>query len=262
MDATLVDTHAHLDHEDFELDREAIVARARDVGVCRIVAVGTTLSSSRECVRLARQFDCVHAAVGIHPNNAAEAAPADFGSITELAGDSHVVAIGETGLDRHWEFTPFDLQREYFTRHIRLAVEHDLPFIVHMRDCESDVLAALREAHAEYGDLRGVMHSFTGDAELAEQFLALGLHISFAGMVTFKRSDELRRCAATIPAQRLLVETDAPYLSPEPLRKIRRNEPAFVRHTAGCLAEVRGVSFAELARQTTANALQLFRRGR
>jgi TatD DNase family protein len=167
-----------------------------------------------------------------------------------------VVAIGETGLDRHWDFTPFDVQQDYFDRHLRLSQQAGLPFIVHTRESEADVLAMLRDAHRR-GPLRGVMHSFVGDAEVAAECLGMGLFISFAGMVTFKKSEALRNVAAGVPANRILIETDSPYLSPHPLRG-RRNQPSHLIHTARCLADVRGVSLDDFARQTTANARRLF----
>jgi TatD DNase family protein len=255
----LVDTHAHLDQEDFAEIRDEVIHKARVAGVATILAVGTTVSSSQVCLDLASQYEGVYAAVGIHPNYAAAAESCDWDVIERLALDSRVVAIGETGLDRHWDFTPFALQQEYFARHIDLAARVEKPFIVHMRDCEEDILAALRQAHGTYGPLAGVMHSFTGDATLAAECVSLGLHISFAGMLTFKKSAELRACAATIPADRLLVETDSPYLSPEPIRGQRPNEPANVAHTARCLADARGQSFEELAALTTANARRFFK---
>jgi TatD DNase family protein len=252
------DTHSHIDQADFDADRDAVIERATAAGVETIVAVGTTVAGSRNCIELAARHAGVFASVAIHPNNLAEAAPGDFAEIELLAAAPSVVAIGETGLDRHWDFTPFDVQQESFRRHMRLAHERKLPFIVHMRDCEAEVLEALKAAHAAHGPLSGIMHSFTGDAALAAECLALGLHISFAGMVTYKKSQALRECAATIPDDRLLIETDAPYLSPEPVRSVRRNEPAHVRHTAECLAAVRGVSVEKLAAMTTANARALF----
>jgi TatD DNase family protein len=254
----LFDTHTHVDQSDFDESRDAVIERARQAGVTRLVAVGTTVAASEVCLALAVKYEGVFAAVGIQPNNVAECAPGDWAAIERLATAPGVVAIGETGLDRHWDYTPFDQQQEYFDRHIRLAQRLDLPFIVHMRDCNADILAMLREA-AVRGPLRGVMHSFTSDAVMAAECVALGLHISFAGMITYKKSQPLRDSAATIPAERLLIETDSPYLSPEPVRSQRPNEPALVRHTAECLAAVRGTSFEELARMTTANACELFR---
>lgn len=255
--SVLFDTHAHLDQEEFDADRAAVVARAVESGVEAIVCVGTSAATSEKCVRIAAEHEPVHAAVGIQPNYVHEAAPGDWDRIVKLAERPKVVALGETGLDRYWDYAPFDLQQDYFDRHLRLSAELGLPLIVHMRECEADILEMLRAARRR-GPLRGVMHSFTGGAEMAAECVAMGLYVSFAGMATFKKSDALRACAATIPADRLLVETDSPYLSPEPVRKRRRNEPAHVRHTAARLAEVRGVSLEELAAQTTANARRLF----
>jgi len=253
----LFDTHTHLDQEEFDDERSEILARAEAVGVTRLVAVGTTAEASRKCVELAVQYPGVFAAVGIQPNYVAEAAANDWEKIEELVTEPGVVAVGETGLDRYWDFTPFKQQQEYFDRHIRLAQAHDLPFIVHMRDCDADIMEMLRAAH-DRGRLKGIMHSFTGDAAMAAECIAMGLHISFAGMITFKKSPALRECAATIPSNRLLIETDCPYLSPEPVRGKKPNEPAYLRHTAQCVAEVRGISLEELAQQTTANAKRLF----
>jgi len=253
----LFDTHAHLDQPEFDEDRDEVVARAQAAGVSRIVAVGTTAASSEVCTQLAGRYDGVAAAVGIQPNYVAEAEEGDWDRVVALAGQPGVVAIGETGLDRYWDDAPFPLQQDYFDRHMRLSARLDLPFVVHMRDCEADILAMLREA-ARRGPLRGVMHSFTGDAEMAAECIDLGLYISFAGMVTFKKSGPLRDCAATIPDQRILIETDSPYLSPHPKRSHRRNEPALLVHTAECLAEVRGVTPDQFARQSTSNARRLF----
>ncbi len=253
----LFDTHTHLDQSDFDEIRGEVIQRAADAGVTQILAVGCTANDSRKCVSLAAEYPEVYAAVGIQPNYVAEAQNDDWAVIEQLATAPGVIAIGETGLDRHWDYTPFDLQRDYFDRHIRLAQQHDLPFIVHMRDCDDDIMQSLREARTR-GILKGIMHSFTGDTAMAAECVELGMHISFAGMVTFRKSQALRDCAATIPDERLLIETDCPYLSPEPVRGKRPNEPANVRHTAECLAQVRGVSLQQLADLTTANARALF----
>jgi TatD DNase family protein len=254
----LIDTHAHLDQEDFDADRADVIARAHAAGVAAIIAIGTTTASSAAAVALAGQFPGVFAAVGIQPNYCAQVEPGDWERIVELAKAPGVVAIGETGLDRYWDHAPFALQQEYFDRHIALAVELDLPFVVHMRDCGDDILNSLRPARERHGQLRGVMHSFTGDAALVEACLALDMYISFAGMATFKKSADLRAIAALVPADRVLVETDSPYLSPEPFRG-KRNEPARVVETATCLAAARGETLATFAEQTTANARRLFR---
>jgi len=253
----LIDTHAHLDDEQFAAELPAVIERARAAGVSTMLAIGTDAASSAESVRLAVEYPQVFAVVGIQPNHVAEAQPGDWDRIVELASAPKVVGLGETGLDRYWDYAPLELQQDYFARHLLLSQERELPFVVHTRESDADVLVMLREA-AQRGPLRGVMHSFTGTAETAAECVALGMYISFAGMVTFKKSEELRAVAATIPADRLLVETDSPYLSPHPLRG-KRNEPAHVVHTATCLAEVRGVPLATLAAETTANARRLFR---
>lgn len=252
----LVDTHAHLDQEEFDDDRSEVIARALAAGVEQIVSVGVSASSSDATFTLAQQWPGVFASVGIHPNYCAQAGEGDWERILALTGQPKVVALGETGLDRHWNYSPFELQQDYFDRHLRLMQQTGLPIIIHTRESEADVMAMLREARGR-APLRGVMHSFVGDAAMAAECLALGMHISFAGMVTFKKSQPLREVAATIPAERLLVETDSPYLSPHPLRG-KRNEPAHVVHTLACLAEVRGCTAAGLAAVTTANARHLF----
>jgi TatD DNase family protein len=267
----LVDTHAHLDQKEFAGDRDAVIERAIAAGVEAIVAVGTTAASSAAAVELARKYAIVFAAVGIQPNYCAEAEVGDWERIIALAREPKVVAIGETGLDRYWDYAPFAVQQDYFGRHIRLAAELNLPVVVHLRDCGVDVLEALKSAAARGGEIRGVLHSFTLDkdadpaaadfVDVAAEAVALGMHVSFAGMVTFKKSQALREIAAKVPSDRILVETDSPYLAPEPLRG-KRNEPAYVVHTARRLAEVRGVALEAFAEQTTRNAIELFRFGK
>ncbi|MBC8355633.1 MAG: TatD family hydrolase [Planctomycetes bacterium] len=257
----LFDTHCHLDDEQFDSNRDDIVQRAVQAGVGTILAVGTTADSSLASVGLAQQYETVLAAVGVQPNYCAEAAAGDWDKVVELANSPRVVALGETGLDRYWDHTPFDVQEDYFDRHIQLSQRRDLPFIVHLRDCEEDILRMLREARLR-GALQGVMHSYTGSAAGAAACIELGLYVSFAGMVTYKKSDELREIAATIPDDRILLETDAPYLSPHPKRGQRPNEPALVVHTATCLAEARGTSLESFAELTTANANRLFKPSR
>ncbi len=253
------DTHAHLDDEQFDRNRDAIVSDAVSAGVNSILAVGTTAKSSETVVSLASHYLPIFAAVGIQPNYCAEALTGDWDRIVELAGSPRVVAIGETGLDRYWDHAPFHLQQDFFDRHLRLSQERDLPFIVHMRDCQSDILEMLYEA-AGRGPLCGVMHSFTGDREMAEKCLDMGLYISFAGMVTFKKSDSLRAVATVIPDDRILIETDSPYLAPEPVRGKRPNQPANLVHTGQCLAQERGIELETFANQTTRNAQRLFQK--
>lgn len=255
----LYDTHAHLADEQLAADTAGVIERAAAAGVSRILAVGTDAPNSRQCLQIARQYSSVRSSAGIHPNHAGEAAPGDWDEIVRLSSEPEVVALGETGLDLYWKDVPLAVQQDYFDRHIRLSQATGLPLVIHLRETAAEILAMLTEAR-QRGQLRGVMHSFTGTAEQAAEFLSLGMHISFAGMLTYKKSADLRAVAATIPAERLLVETDSPYLSPEPFRGQRPNEPARVLHTAQCLAQARGVSLEELATITTANAVRLFSR--
>lgn len=252
----LFDTHAHLDEDAFSQDVDEVIGRAIEFGVTTMLAVATTVESSRATIALAARVPCVFASVGIHPNYAAQVKPGDWEAIEELASSPKVVAIGETGLDRYWDHTPFDVQLDFFRRQIELAKRRDLPFIVHCREAEPDVVSVLREV-AGAGQLKGIMHSFCGGRATLDAALELGLHISFAGMLTFKKNAELRELAKTVPLDRLLVETDSPYLAPQPQRG-KRNEPAFVRYTAECLAELHGKTLDEMAAITTANARRLF----
>ena len=253
----LFDTHAHLDDERFRHDLPAVLDRAAAAGVDHVICVATTADDSARCVEIAGRFAAVSASVGIQPNNVAEAKPDDWHSVLTLATAPRVVALGETGLDRHWDFTPFPQQEDYFARHLALSRKTALPLIIHCRDAEADVVRMLRAEFDRHGPVRGVMHSFTGDGATAAACREMGLYVSFAGMVTYKSAADLRTVATTIPADRLLIETDCPYLAPVPVRG-KRNEPAYVAHTAALLAEIRGIPVAELAARTTNNALALF----
>ncbi len=253
----LFDSHAHLDDPQLAPELENWLQIARDNGLIGVTAIATTAATSQSCFDLALANDMIYASVGIHPNHCHEASPEDWELVCKLALEAKTVAIGETGLDRHWDYCPIETQRIWFERHIQLSFETNKPLVVHMRDCESDILDALRP-HAEKQPINGIMHSFSGEWETAAQCLEWGMHISFAGMVTFKKSDELREIAARVPDDRLLIETDSPYLTPHPHRGKRPNHPAMVRHTAECLADVRGVSSAEVGKLTTENALRLF----
>jgi TatD DNase family protein len=255
----LCDTHAHLQDPQFEADREAVLARAEQAGVCAVVCVGYDLDSSRRAVELAASYPALYAAVGIHPNSAGQATTADWDQVRQLAGRPKVVAIGETGLDSFRDATPAPIQECWFERHLALADERGLPVIVHNRDANERVRALLRG----WLQLRrrssppGVMHCFAGDEATLAECLSLGFRISFAGPVTFKNADRLRALAAEVPADRLVVETDSPYLSPHPYRG-QRNEPSRVQLTAQRLAELRQTPYALLAEQTTRNAAELF----
>jgi TatD DNase family protein len=253
----LIDTHAHLEDERFQADLPAVLARAAEAGVRRVVTIATTAASSAAAIALAVQYPVLAAAVGIQPNNIAEEAPDAWDAIVPLATREKVVAIGETGLDRHWNYTPFPQQEDYFARHLELARRHQLAVVIHCREAEADLVRMLRVDYERHGPLKAVMHSFTGDWATAEACLAMGAYISLAGMVTYKNAQNLRDVAARVPLDRLLVETDSPYLSPVPLRG-KRNEPAHVVHTAACLAQVLGIDFALLAQHTTRNARSLF----
>jgi len=256
----MIDTHAHLDDESFSGDLPEVLQRAAEAGMEAIVCPGIGADSSEAVARLAGDHAILHAAVGIQPNYAAETAEGDWQRIVALVDAGSAVALGETGLDRYWDFAPFDVQQDYFDRHLQLAQKRDLPVIVHCREAESETLAMLRQAVAR-GLLRGVIHAFSGDRAFAEVCLDLGMHISFAGLVTYtnKKFDPLREAAKIVPPDRLLIETDSPYLVPHPLRgKQKRNEPALLRQTAECLAELRGVAARELAAQATLNARALF----
>jgi len=253
----IVDTHAHLSDEQLADRVERWLAEAATADVMAVLSVGTTVTSSRACLALAERFPSVRAAVGIHPNYCCQAGADDWAAITELSGHPRVAALGETGLDRYWDDCPWDVQVDYFRRHLQLSRETKLPVVIHTRECAEETVAILRD-EAKKGLLRGVMHSFTGPQSVADDCLKLGLYISFAGMVTYKNADDLRAIAKTIPADRILVETDSPYLTPHPFRGKKPNHPANVAHTLRCLAEVRGESYAVLAAQTTANAERLF----
>ncbi|MFQ5731427.1 MAG: TatD family hydrolase [Planctomycetaceae bacterium] len=258
MPPPLIDTHAHLDDDAFTGDVDDVVRRAVDAGVSTILTIGITAATSRRAVEIAQRFPEVHAVVGIQPNYASDVRPGDWKTIEQLSNHDRVVAVGETGLDRHWDFAPLEAQVGFFRRHLELSRRVGKPFVVHCREAEADVVAELQRA-AESHSLNGVMHSFCGDSETAKSCLELGLHISFAGMLTYKKNDGLRDVAAGLPPDRLLVETDSPYLTPVPLRgKQKRNEPANVVHTASCLAETQNLSLEDLAAVTTANAKRLF----
>jgi len=222
------------------------------------VCIGTDLGSSRAAVELAGRDRSLSAVVGLHPNHVAESDPGDWDALVEMAAQPEVVGIGESGLDRHWDKTPFAIQEEFFARHLALARSCGKPIVIHNREADADTVRMIRDAFERSGPISGVLHSCAADAATVEACLAMGLHISFSGIVTYKNAGAIRAVAAVVPEDRLLVETDAPYLSPVPVRG-RRNEPAFVAHTAACLAELRGVSLDRLGAITTRNALDLFR---
>ena len=252
----MIDTHCHLDAEAFHQEIDAVLQRAADAGVESILTVGTSLESSQAAIVLANRYKFVRAIVGIHPNYVLAAKPGDWEQIEELATHPAVVAVGETGLDKYWDHTPLDQQQDYFVRHIELSKRISKPFVVHCREADAEVLEVLKtESHRS--PFIGVMHAFSGNARMAAECLQLGMYLSFAGMLTFRKNDDMRAVAATVPLDRLLVETDAPYLAPHPNRG-KRNEPAWVRLTCECLAAAHGVTPEAMDAQTTSNARRLF----
>lgn len=252
----LIDSHCHLDFPDFSAERDAIVERARAAGLARMITISTRTDEFEKIKAIAEAYEDVFCTVGTHPHHAHEEAEASKDRLVALARHRKCVGIGEAGLDYHYDKAPRDLAARVFRTHIAAARDSGLPIVIHARDADSDVAAILRD-EMEKGVFKGLLHCFTASAFLAETALSLGLFISFSGVVTFKNSEGLRDIARTVPMDRLLVETDAPFLAPVPYRG-KRNEPAFVAATAKILAEVKGVALQTLARETSANALRLF----
>jgi TatD DNase family protein len=252
-----VDSHAHLDFPQFDEDREAVIERAREAGLVAIFNVGTDLASSRAAVALADQYDFIYAAVGIHPHDARTVTPDVLGEIRALACHPKVIAVGEIGLDYYRDLSPRPMQRQVFADQLALATELALPVIIHSRDAHDDVLATLRNWYP-LPPLRslGILHSYSAGPEHLDQVLDLGFFISISGPVTFPKAHRLREVAAAVPLDRLLVETDCPYLTPEPYRG-RRNEPAYVRYVVEAVAHARGVSEQAVAQATADNARRL-----
>ena len=251
--ATLIDTHCHLDMKEFEADRDGVIERAKNAGFEALITVGSDFEGTEKAVRLSAQYDVVYASVGIHPHDAKDFTEETYSRLKIWSKEKKVVAVGETGLDYHYDHSPRETQQEVFRKHLLLAGETGLPVIIHSREAKDDTLEILRESGAE----RGVLHCFSGDSDMAERAMSMGIYISLAGPVTFKKSLNLKEIARIIPDDYLLVETDAPYLSPEPFRG-KRNEPAYMLNTIRHIAEIRGVNFEDLARITSLNAKRLF----
>jgi TatD DNase family protein len=252
----LVDSHCHLDFPDFADALDGVVARARAAGIGRIVSISTRVAKHDGLVALAERFPDVFCSVGTHPHHAHEEPDVTADDLVARTRHPKVVAIGEAGLDYHYDFSPRDAQERGFRRHIAAARETGLPLVIHAREADDDV-ARILEEESRTGPFPAVLHCFTGGRDLARRAIALGLSISFTGILTFKNSVELREIAAELPADRILVETDAPYLAPGKYRG-KRNEPSYVVETAKVLAQTRGVSFDDIARQTTDNFFRLF----
>jgi len=253
---SLIDTHCHLDMEPYREDFAEVLANARKHGVGRIISVGIDLASSEAAIKLAGENPGVFATIGIHPHNVGDIGEQEYLQIEELADSPSVVAYGEIGLDFHYNYVPHDVQMDHFTRQIELAKRLDLPLVIHDREAHDEVLELLGKAHPFPAG--GVMHCFSGDSSFAEAVIDLGFHLSIPGVVTFKKAEILQEAVRNVPLERILLETDGPFLAPEP-RRGRRNEPALLLFTARKIAELKGLDLDEVAEATTTNAEALFR---
>ena len=253
----IIDTHCHLADSRLDPDLEGVLERAAQAGISKMVSVGAigSIETDRRTVQIAEAHPHVFAAIGIHPHDAKDCSADRLAQLRDLAKSPKVVAIGESGLDFFYKHSPIEAQEQSLREHLKLAANLGKPIVIHCRDAEDRLAAIVREEGLP--PFGGVIHCFTGDAKAAETFLALGFHISFSGILTFKNAGKVREAAQIIPSDRVMVETDAPYLAPEPYRG-KRNEPAFVRRTLEVLAEVRGMDPVQLAELTTANPTNLF----
>jgi TatD DNase family protein len=253
----LIDSHAHIQGKEYAGEAVAVIARAREAGVDTIIAVGGAgdMSSNTEAVALAGSFPDVYATVGMHPHDAKDVGDEEMNILKQLASSPKVVAIGETGLDYYYNHSPRESQRQVFSRFIHLARETRLPIVVHEREGAREAAELLSSEGG--GNLHGVIHCFTGDYDDAVRYLDMGFYLSFTGIITFKNADALRDVVRKVPLERMLVETDSPYLTPVPHRG-KRNEPAYVRFVADTMARIKNISSEQVANATTANARSLF----
>jgi TatD DNase family protein len=260
----LIDTHCHINFDSYDVDRDALLQRARDVGVEAIINPAVDMDSSHAGIALSKHYDMIYSAVGIHPNSTADFVPSMIDELRILPAQPKVVSIGEIGLDYYWDKSPKDKQRQAFEAQLALAQEVNLPVIIHDREAHQDVIDILTAWTNGLGDdspLKGrvgVLHSFSAPQEIAEQAVALGFYLGFTGPITFKKAEELRQIARTVPLDRVLIETDGPFLTPEPYRG-KRNEPAYVYHVADRLASLHGMTTEQMGQMTTDNAKRLFR---
>lgn len=254
-DLLLVDTHCHLEMEQYEEDRDVVIARAVQAGVKHLITIGIDLPSSRQAIALAEQYECISATVGVHPHNVASLSEEDYLELARLAGHEKVVAYGEIGIDQVRGMAPLALQEQHFRKQLELAMELGLPPVIHDREAHDIILDALQEAAPFKSG--GVMHCFSGDATFARKILELGFYISIPGVVTFNKAEQLQDAVREIPLEFLLLETDAPFLAPVP-RRGKRNEPSYTLYTAQKVADLKGISLEQVARQTTANARTVF----
>jgi TatD DNase family protein len=252
----LIDSHCHLDFPDFADELDAVVERARAAGVERMITIGTRIDRAERLVEIVDRYDGVHFTVGTHPHEAATEAASDFAAMRELASHPKCVGVGEAGLDYHYNYAPPEVARRIFRGQIALARDLGLPLVIHTREAEEDTAAILKEEMAQ-GRFKALLHCFTSSRALAETALDLGLMISFSGVVTFKNSADLRAIARDTPLDRILIETDAPYLAPVPYRG-KRNEPAFVAATARVVAEAKGMAPEALAEAARTNTIRIF----
>lgn len=251
----LFDSHAHLDDEKFDDDREKVINSLKENGVDLIVDPGADISSSVQAVNLSKEYENIYAAVGVHPHSAKDMNEDTLKILKALSKNDKVVAIGEIGLDYHYDNSPRDVQKKWFKEQIKLAKELNLPIIIHTREAQKDTFDIVKEEYDE--NLRGVLHCYSGSLEMAREYLDMGFYISFAGPITFKNSKVPKQVAKEVPLDKLLVETDCPYLTPEPHRG-KRNEPLYVRYVASTIAELKGITFEEVARRTKENAIRFF----
>ncbi|SDY98933.1 TatD DNase family protein [Proteiniborus ethanoligenes] len=251
----LIDSHAHLDDKRFDKDRDKIIKDLKNHGVQIVINPGADVASSVKAVSMAKEYENIYAAVGVHPHDAKTMDNTTIQLLSSLANNEKVIAIGEIGLDYHYDNSPRDVQKEWFVEQIRLAKKLKLPIIIHEREASQDMYNILKQETDE--NLTGVLHCYSGSLEMAREYLKMGYYISFAGPITFNNARISKEVAKSIPLDRILIETDSPYLSPEP-RRGRRNEPLNVRYVAAMIAELRGISFDEVARVTSANTKKLF----
>ncbi|WP_307414101.1 TatD family hydrolase [Neobacillus ginsengisoli] len=251
----LFDTHVHLNAEQYDEDLEEVIERAREEGVHNMVVVGFDRPTIQRAMELAESYEFIYACVGWHPVDAIDMTDEDLLWIEELAAHPKVVAIGEMGLDYHWDKSPKDIQKEVFRKQIRLAKKVKLPIVIHNREATADIVEILKEEGAE--EVGGIMHCFSGSPEVAKECVKINFYISLGGPVTFKNAKKPKDVAAEIPLDKLLIETDCPYLAPHPYRG-KRNEPSYVKLVAEEIAAIKGVSFEEVAEATTQNAKKLF----
>ncbi len=249
----LIDTHCHLDMKPFDNDRHSVIQRAIDAGIEALITVSYDYNSTAKVLKLSENNSFIYAAIGIHPHEAKSVNSSTYTSLKKMCKNKHVLAVGETGLDFHYDNSPRETQKEVFKRHIELSQEIDLPLIIHSREADNDTLRILESLGAD----KGVFHCFSGNEDIAKAAISMGFYISFAGTVTFKKAVKQREVVKTIPDDYLLIETDAPYLSPVPFRG-RRNEPSYIIHTAKLIAQTRDVSIEDIYRITTLNAKKLF----